>query len=141
MGFFNLTKWFDGLMGKSASIPEKVSNISEPVLSIVKIIEEAPLNRFTIKTVTQRYIREYSESTYTITDRVKQRSWEFGTTSRLGYISVPMFKGVNYLTLDEMQLLSDKFTEYFNKKYNRICELKNKRIMRKREELTKLYCK
>lgn len=120
---------------------EKKPDISEPVISIVKVIEEAPLNRFTIKTVAQYYIGDgTSEHTYTITDRVKQRSWSFGTFSEYGYVNVPTFKRVSYLTLDEMQLLSDKFTEYFNKKYNRMWELKKERIMRKREELTKLYC-
>lgn len=119
-------------------LPEKVLDISEPVISLVRVIEEAPLKRFTIKVVWVAYEDLSIYTTYEIKDRFNQYSWIFrGKLS----LSSPEFKGVEYLTPDEIQILHKKFSDYFNKRILRKKELENKRLMRKREELTRLYCK
>ena len=118
-------------------LPEKVLDISEPVISIVKVIEEAPLNRFTIKVVRFAYEDLSIYTTYEIRDKVNQHSWIFRGIFSL---TSPEFKDVEYLTPDEIELLYKKFSDYFNKRILRKKELEKKRLMRKREELTKLYC-
>lgn len=121
--------------------PEKVLDISEPVLSMVEVLETAPLNRFTVEK--KYYFGGIYESRYeiiTIKDKLLNKSWQFRWEYN-PYTRYEGFIGLEYFTKDEINLLEDKLKRYFGRKLQRKQELKKQRLMRKRDELVKLYCK
>lgn len=120
---------------KTVCTPKKVLDISEPVLSMVEVLETAPLNRFI---TTSKYdIGLWNSKTYIkIVDRYNKCCFECVWD---GYD--PPYKGLELFTKDEIKLLEYKLKIYFGRKLQRKQEIEKKRFIRKRDELVKLYCK
>lgn len=124
---------------------ETPKNISEPVISFLKVFESNPRRFKVFMQPTTAGEAHYCFQAYKLSDKVTGENWRF--------LVRPAFYGYNgryeelpaYLTEDEKALIIDKIISYFNVRKEKLEKLNKVREQRKlnkeRDRLKTIYCK
>lgn len=119
-------------------IPEK--DIGEPVFSFVDCVKANP-RRFSFERIDS--VRLSCRQKYLITDKQTDEEWRVTTDHRMSRKLV--CKELQWLTDDEAYYLVTEIYNFFNKRRNRMIEIRNNRFERtqvdERKRLIGVYCK
>ena len=115
-------------------------NISEPIISFVRTVENNP-KRFKIKRDCINISSRYYE--YVLLDCKTKECFAFRVL--WSYTSEVRYRLPEYVTSDEKEYIIDSLTKVFQRKTERLSELREQRSKRKgekeRSRLKSIYCK
>ena len=141
MNFFKT--WFGRVSGKptpnkpteAPPLSNKVKDISEPVISFLKVFENNPKRFKIVSTLSAGW---FNIESWTFTDTSNLESWRF--TRRLDYYGGHEYLLPNFLTKAEESLIVERLESYYLGRKERLKELRKQRtINRERDRLTKIY--
>lgn len=118
-------------------LSNKVKDISEPVISFLKVFENNP-KRFKIVGVS---VDSWNSATYNFIDTFNSESWHF--TRRWFCTGGYTYSLPSFLTKAEKSLIVERLESYYSGRKKRLTELKELRRQRalnkERDRLTKIY--
>lgn len=138
-------EWFKSLFSRKTPervfvIPDMKVNISEPVISFVETFKTNP-KRFKVKKLSSVVLGSSASITYRLEDKYNKLSWTFNAFKSYSLYCTYTFRIDHYpafLTKEEADFIYDNLSPWFN---SRLDVYKEKRSIKQREALKKVYCK